>query len=147
VYFLSVMLTVLGKLREILDVELDGRLFQDNNSLDEVEAALGLKARPAAITPHGHAPTRDIIKVGSHPPAISIVLQGNAKTASKTLFFPDGSGSATSYAPLPKISPDMVGYGLNCPSMKNPQDMKCSLDKLTPSYLHEVRRRQPHGPY
>jgi naphtho-gamma-pyrone polyketide synthase len=52
-------LTVLGKLREILDVELDGRLFQDNNSLDEVEAA--------AITPHGHAPTRDIIKVGSHP--------------------------------------------------------------------------------
>jgi naphtho-gamma-pyrone polyketide synthase len=25
--------------------------------------------------------------------------------------------------------------------------MKCSLDELTPSYLHEIRRRQSHGPY
>jgi naphtho-gamma-pyrone polyketide synthase len=143
-------LTVLGKLREVLDIELNGRLFQDNNSLDEVEAALGLKTKPAEATPHLQVqPSRDIIvRVAAHPPATSIVLQGNAKTASKTLFlFPDGSGSATSYAPLPKISPDMVVYGLNCPYMKNPQDMKCSLDELTPSYLHEIRRRQPHGPY
>jgi len=77
-----------------------------------------------------------------------MLLQGNPRTATKTLFlFPDGSGSATSYAPLPKISSDLVVYGLNCPYMKNPEAMTCSLEELTPSYLAEIRRRQPKGPY
>lgn len=38
-------------------------------------------------------------------------------------------------------------YGLNCPYMMTPQNMKCSLEELTPPYLAEIRRRQPHGPY
>lgn len=141
-------LTVLGKLREVLETDLPMSLFQDNNSLNEIEASLGLKPKPAANQRIAQAPITHKIEISSHPPATSILLQGNAKTASKRLFlFPDGSGSATSYAPLPKISSDVVVYGLNCPYMKNPQDMKCSLEELTPSYLAEIRRRQPHGPY
>lgn len=84
----------------------------------------------------------------SVPKASSMLLQGNTKVATKCLFlFPDGSGSATSYAPLPPISSDVVVYGLNCPYMRSPQEMKCSLEELTPPYLAEIRRRQPHGPY
>ena len=162
-------LTVLGKLREVLDMELPGSIFQDNGTLDEVEAALGLKPKSVAAVPSTQVSATDSvtikidspvthtqvsatqflsIKTVSHPPATSILLQGNAKTATKKFFlFPDGSGSATSYAPLPKISSDIVVYGLNCPYMRNPSAMKCSLEDLTPSYLSEIRRRQPHGPY
>lgn len=145
-------LNVLGKLREVLDIELDGSFFQTNGTLDEVQAALGLnsKSKSVAITQERQVieVRSATIKSNSHPPATSIILQGNPKTATKTLFlFPDGSGSATSYAPLPKISPDMVVFGLNCPYQQRPQDMTCSIDDLTPSYIAEIRRRQPHGPY
>lgn len=143
-------ITVLGKLREVLDMEFPGTMFQDNDSLNEVEAALGLKTKPSIVTSTTQAPVvQNTTNTASlHPPTTSILLQGNPKTASKILFlFPDGSGSATSYAPLPKVSSDIVIYGLNCPYMKRPQDMKCSLEDLTPSYLGEVRRRQPRGPY
>ena len=144
-------LTILGKLREVLDVDLPTGLFGDNNTLAEVEAALGLVKKAIVMADTIHSPpmlNKTTPIAISMPPASSIVLQGNAKSASKKLFlFPDGSGSATSYAPLPRISDDVVVYGLNCPYMKTPQDMKCSLEELTPSYLQEVRRRQPHGPY
>lgn len=84
----------------------------------------------------------------SVPKASSMLLQGSTKVATKCLFlFPDGSGSATSYAPLPSISSDVVVYGLNCPYIRSPHEMKCSLEELTPPYLAEIRRRQPHGPY
>ena len=80
--------------------------------------------------------------------ATSIILQGRPWINSKTLFlFPDGAGSATSYANLPKIHSDMALIGLNCPYVRHPQEMTCSLDELMKSYLSEVRRRQPQGPY
>lgn len=143
-------LNVLGKLREVLDLELDSAIFADNDTLNEIQAALGLAPKSATITPLAPAPVAvtTIIKAVSHPPASSILLQGSSKSASKILFlFPDGSGSATSYAPLPKISSDLVVYGLNCPYMRTPELMKCSLEELTPSYVTEIRRRQPAGPY
>lgn len=181
-------LTVLARLREELDLDLPGSLFLERQSLDEVEAFLGLKREPAVmvkeINPSSNSsvsssttkislseaadyqsvpiagakkemisPAVDIqvsqsLGVSSIPKASSMLLQGNAKVATKCLFlFPDGSGSATSYAPLPPISSDVVVYGLNCPYMRTPQEMKCSLEELTPPYIAEIRRRQPHGPY
>jgi len=80
--------------------------------------------------------------------ATSIILQGRPWMSAKTLFLlPDGAGSATSYANLPKIHSDVSVIGLNCPYFRHPQEMTCSLDELIKSYLDEVRRRQPHGPY
>ncbi|KAI9762130.1 MAG: Type I Iterative PKS [Chaenotheca gracillima] len=145
-------LTILGKLREVLGVDLPPDLFAENTSLDAVEAALGIKPKPTAVRPGlpkvVEPVPRQVATIISNPPATSILLQGNPKTASKKLFlFPDGSGSATSYATLPRIASDTCVYGLNCPYMKTPQNLKCSLDELTHPYLAEVRRRQPSGPY
>ena len=181
-------LTVLARLREELDLDLPGSLFLEKHSLDEVEAFLGLKRKPAVlvkeITPSSNSSVSSSITVvslpeaadyqsgpiagankemispavdiqvsrtlgaSSVPKASSMLLQGNCKLATKCLFlFPDGSGSATSYAPLPPISSDVIVYGLNCPYMRSPQEMKCSLEELTPPYIAEIRRRQPHGPY
>ncbi|KAI0877844.1 polyketide synthase [Hypoxylon argillaceum] len=88
---------------------------------------------------------------GGHPvpPATSVVLQGFSKTAKKTLFlFPDGSGSATSYSSIPRLGQDVCVVALNSPFLKTPEDMRlCALDDLVESYLTELRRRQPNGPY
>ncbi|EGE06072.1 malonyl CoA-acyl carrier protein transacylaset [Trichophyton equinum CBS 127.97] len=66
-----------------------------------------------------------------------------------TLFlFPDGSGSAASYAHLPPISSSTRVYGLNCPYLKDSEKLRsCTINSLIPSYVAEIRRRQPHGPY
>ena len=144
-------LTILGKLREEMDSDLPMDFFADNTCMLEVSASLGLKPKVAAAarnTAMELATKMEKVVAASIPPASSILLQGNPKTASKTLFlFPDGSGSATSYAPLPRVDPDVAVFGLNCPYMKNPQNMKCGIEDITPRYLDEVRRRQPTGPY
>ncbi|OXV11267.1 hypothetical protein Egran_00972, partial [Elaphomyces granulatus] len=82
------------------------------------------------------------------PPTTSVVLQGLPKSARQTIFlFPDGCGSATSYAGIPRVSSDTAVVGLNSPYLKNPHEMTSSIDDLINSYLNEVRRRQPSGPY
>lgn len=81
--------------------------------------------------------------------ATSIVLQGSPKTCSRTLFLlPDGSGSATSYASLPRIDKDTCVIALNSPYIKDPSKLShCSLGDLIEGYLNELRRRRPTGPY
>ena len=144
-------LTVLGKLRETLDIDLPSDFFAEHTTMNAIEATLGGKPKAAAVPSRPERISPPVPKKTTSkelPSASSILLQGNPKTARKKLFlFPDGSGSATSYATLPKVDPDVVVYGLNCPYMKKPQDLKCGLGELTVPYLAEIRRRQPHGPY
>lgn len=150
-------LTVLGILRETHDLDLPSDFFIENQTMDDIETALDLKPKTESVPAGLPVSTQSSTNTGmntvtkfkpSHPPATSILLQGNPKTATKTLFlFPDGSGSATSYAAIPAVSSDVCVYGLNCPYMKNPENLKYSLDELTAPYVAEIRRRQPKGPY
>lgn len=145
-------LTVRGRLQEQLTIELPSDLFLGDATLDSVAEALGLVSQPAAAIPSNSSgeEKRPLPQQPSKPipKASSILLQGNPKTARKILFlFPDGSGSATSYAQIPKISKDIAVYGLNCPFMKTPKDLPKDLRLSTSSYLEEIRRRQAVGPY
>lgn len=142
-------LTIMGRLSEALEIEVPSTLFTENDTLDGVEAALGLKSKHhSRKAPSMEKADINSLVIDEPPHSTSILLQGNPKSAAKILWlFPDGSGSATSYATLARISADVVVYGLNCPWMKIPQDMKCGLEGLTAKYLREIRRRQPHGPY
>lgn len=82
------------------------------------------------------------------PAATSVILQGNAKNSQRTLFlFPDGSGSATSYSGIPRVDPQVAVIGLNSPYYRNPEAFRCTIDDLIESYITELRRRQPQGPY
>ena len=100
------------------------------------------------MAPDSAISTRDAIDIDASPHATSVLLQGSSKSATQTLFlFPDGAGSATSYHALANISSSVVVYGLNCPWLKRPQDLKCSLEQYVAKFLIEVRRRQPKGPY
>ncbi|KAL4751925.1 hypothetical protein BDW72DRAFT_192435 [Aspergillus terricola var. indicus] len=81
-------------------------------------------------------------------PATSVILQGIPKTAQKTLFLlPDGSGSATSYVQIPRLAGDTAIVGINCPYVRNPEEMKCTPAAMVSSFCHEITRRQPQGPY
>ena len=169
-------LTISGRIREELDFDIPTSFFVDYPTIDEarmaISALMGTNSRgdatptsytenntpeeidttPSTPNPDGESLTGSIVEVGANEqslrPATSILLSGSAKTASKTLFlFPDGSGSATSYALLPSVSPDVCVYGLNCPFMKSPADYTNGIDGVSTQYLTEIKRRQPHGPY
>lgn len=80
--------------------------------------------------------------------ASSVVLQGSPRNAEKILFlFPDGSGSATSYASLPRIAANVAVIGLNSPFLKKDVEGHCTVDDLVGSYLKEICKRQSTGPY
>ncbi|KAF2838514.1 ketoacyl-synt-domain-containing protein [Patellaria atrata CBS 101060] len=165
-------LTVLGALREKTGIDLPSTFLVTNACIEDIENALGMRPKPkpqvkietkkvhsedktrpqppkspqlAEVNRRLIPVARDLSKL---PPATSVLLQGNAKIATKKFFlFPDGSGSATSYISIPNISPDMAVYGLNCPFMKKPKDFTCGIDGVSALYLAEMRRRQPRGPY
>ena len=98
------------------------------------------------ISPHTFTSTQETRR---HAPASSVTIQGVLKSAEKILFLlPDGSGSAHSYLDIPDVRPKLAIVGLNCPFRGDAAAMRyTSLESVTRSYVTEIRRRQPHGPY
>ena len=81
-------------------------------------------------------------------PATSVILQGVPKTAAKTVFLlPDGSGSASSYVQVPRLKGNLAVVGINSPYVREPENMNCTPSGLINSYVNEITRRQPSGPY
>ena len=160
-------LTILGELREKTGVDLPSTFLTTNATIKEIEEALGMThsvkaapkpaAAPKAASSQKKTDMNEVsarltalnkTDISSYPSATSVLLQGNAKTATKKIFFlPDGSGSATSYVSIHNIGPDTCAYGLNCPFMKNPDQWQCGIEISSLIYLAEIKRRQPKGPY
>ena len=147
---------ILGILREKTGLDLPSSLFLDYPSIESIEAYLSFQ-EPKALIPtkpskrqERTSTTASTLSVSSPflPQAVSILMQGKPNVVEKTLFlFPDGSGSATSYASLPAISPRIAIYGMNCPFMTNPANFNNGIVGVASLYLAEVLRRQPFGPY
>ncbi|EKD13976.1 polyketide synthase [Drepanopeziza brunnea f. sp. 'multigermtubi' MB_m1] len=156
-------LSILGALREKTGLTMNSDLLVSNTSIDMIETSLGLrkaKSQVASLALNPSVlkasvplpmptPKAERFSTASYPPASSILLQGNPRTAQHTLFLlPDGSGSATSYAPIPDIAAsDLIVYGLNCPFMKTPEDFTIGVAAVCQIYMAEIQRRQPKGPY
>ncbi|KAL8729534.1 MAG: hypothetical protein Q9181_004967 [Wetmoreana brouardii] len=147
-------LTILAKLRETTGREFAPDFFFEYPSIEAISNSLSPKPKDTVLKPATEKLMQarplaetEVLALDS-PPATSLLLQGNPKTATKTLFlFPDGSGSATSYSTISKIDSDVAVYGLNCPFMKDPEKFLCGIDGVSALYKAEVRRRQPNGPY
>lgn len=169
-------LSITGRIREELDLDLPTTFFVDHPSVGEASIAIStltgtnMSGNP---TPSSYSKDSSTDETDTLPTmhssnnqnladlimedrgndltlrsATSILLSGNPKTSSKTLFLlPDGSGSATSFSLLPNISPEVCVYALNCPFMKTPADFTNGIDGVSGQYLAEIKRRQPQGPY
>ncbi|KAG6354177.1 hypothetical protein INS49_004781 [Diaporthe citri] len=132
----------------LLSLAITSRLREElGDSLNHLDLNTLFMAYPtvatlkAALVGERRAP--DPLKV---PQATSVILQGSPKKARATLFlFPDGSGSATSYASIPPISPngDICVIAFNCPFLKKEASMfMCPLDALiNQGYFPELHRR------
>ncbi|KAF2096514.1 polyketide synthase PksA [Rhizodiscina lignyota] len=157
-------LTILGALREQTGIDLPSEFLITNNTIEEIENALGMRpkaAEQAKVSSKATKPSKSpqlsqvsrklkpfSKDISGLPNASSILLQGNAKIATKKLFLlPDGSGSAASYMFIPNMSSDLAVYGLNCPYMKEATNWQCGVDGVCAIYIKEIKRRQPEGPY
>ncbi|KAJ5749143.1 uncharacterized protein N7511_010839 [Penicillium nucicola] len=156
-------LTISGRLQELLQVEIPGSMLMELETVQELEEELynvmGLEkpqAKPSVSPSKPQIPSISQVKSipatapgnanSSLPQATSILLSGSPKTAQVILFlFPDGSGSASSYAALaPAVTPSTVAvYGLNCPWRKTATEMtrlKITMSSMVAQYLPEVQR-------
>ncbi|KFY25113.1 hypothetical protein V493_04828 [Pseudogymnoascus sp. VKM F-4281 (FW-2241)] len=159
-------LLILGKLREETELSLPADLFVTCASIKDIERALGVSQRPkpvrmdassfpklssppistetVALKETGH----QVTNITPERFATSVLLQGKTRTATSHLWMvPDGSGSATSYADIPEISPTLAVWGLNSPYMKRSEEFTCGVPGVAAKYIQEVKRRQPVGPY
>ena len=166
-------LSILGVLRETTGMSLPATFLVDNSSIKAIEKTLNIdqvqeikKTQPipkvvdfgtppkkVVRTPEKVVPTPEMAPTSKVPPtperfASSVLLQGSPRTAEKTFWLiPDGSGSATSYIFMPDISRKVAVWGLNSPFMKTPEEYHCGVKGMATKFIHEIKRRQPQGPY
>lgn len=150
-------IVIASRLREELGLELDAEfsLFLNCPTVRHLKTFLGGKGEARAISSDGTfsdegwtGVTASTVEYEPCRPATSVILQGLPKNASKTLFLlPDGSGSAFSYVQLPRVKGDIAIIGLNCPYVRSPEKMLCGPTSLIESFVNEISRRQPGGPY
>lgn len=152
-------LTIIATFEEQTGIILASNLLVECETLENVEQHLieaGVISTKSKVEERGQISSgqshqswqQDVIK--SPPHVTSVILQGSrrANSKSKTLFmFPDGAGSATSYMHIPNIGRDVVVCGLNCPWLREPENMKCTFEQYVAKFIIEIRRRQPEGPY
>lgn len=137
-------LLTLRSLREAMFLD---SLSSSSSVTDSSEGSSAVMVAPGLTTPPSDLEDQDPVDE-CVPPTTSVVLQGNSKKASNILWiFPDGSGLASSYVNMPRIRDDLVVYGMNSPYLKKGIEMNCSWDAMVKSYIAEIRRRQPSGPY
>lgn len=91
------------------------------------------------------AENSDESRIKSSPHATSIFLGGSKATAQTIMIlFPDGSGSAASYANMaPKFPNDVAVYGLNCPWRKTGDELirlGISVSQMVAKHLLEICR-------
>ena len=143
------VLTVLGALREKTGLEVPQTLFADDPSVRDLEERLNTPSQSVVASDISASSSELQMKAcGHHPAPSSILLQGSAKGSTRNLFlFPDGSGSATSYASLPALSSTLAVFGLNSPFLTSPREYTCGLDGVAQLYITEIKGRQAKGPY
>ena len=138
-------LSILGALREKTGLTIPRDAISEDVSMSDLERTLS----PSSAAPSPSKARSKRTSPSSKPQApLSFLLQGCQKSASRNIFlFPDGSGSATSYEKLPKISDDVCVFGLNSPFLRASREYTTSIEGIAAIWVDEIRKRQPQGPY
>jgi acyl carrier protein/pimeloyl-ACP methyl ester carboxylesterase len=128
----------------------------DSPGSDESSGVMAESSADSSVT--GYSSASEVLEVEEQKPALqlveeckstsSVIIQGLPKLARRVLFMlPDGGGSASSYATIPRLATDTAIIGLNCPYARDPENMNCTHTAMIRSFIAEIKRRQPRGPY
>ncbi|KAF3384876.1 Conidial yellow pigment biosynthesis polyketide synthase [Penicillium rolfsii] len=140
-------ITIIGALSEKIGIEIPSGFF-DACSVKELHTSLNqLFGSPRLDSPRDSQAPKEK-RVLSRPIPDFINLQGDSHSTSKTLFlFPDGSGLATAYAKLPRISRNLRVCGLNSPLLRANSSELTDIPTAASEMLQVIRQIQPRGPY
>ena len=147
-------ISILGSLREELEIHLSFNFFLDYPSMSAIKAHFKDKQKlehglplPIPFVTSNPAANHSPLPVHAYLPAVSILLRGSPRAARKTLFFfSDGPGSAKSYALIHGISPHVMAFGLNFPFMTTPHDYTAA-SRLWPRFTSSrCATANPCGP-
>lgn len=165
-------LSIASKMRECFQLDLPYSIFEDFRTIGDLQnhcskfLANGINheeselfsTEPNSTSKNGEAlpvsvvsrDTDDTEKALPQPSQlpISVVLQGTIKPNQQTLFlFPDGSGSAVSYAKFPQLLPGLCVVGLNSPFLGAGRNVSFAVDDLVKHWIVEIRALCKSGPY
>ena len=157
--------SIIGQIKEQLNLDLPPTIFRINKSATEVRSylrehneirsqdALGESSVQFRSIEANHQilDHRQARPIKPRAP-LSIVLQGRPSTTQKTIFLlPDGSGSAMVYSQFPPISESACIVAFNSPFLINYDGTSIlfdtSIEDLCLVWVEEIRRRQPQRPY
>ncbi|CEJ58735.1 hypothetical protein PMG11_07382 [Penicillium brasilianum] len=140
-------ISIAGALSERIGIEIPSGLFDTSsakdlhNSLNQLFGSPEFESQRVIQSPQQGKPQDRSL------PA-SITLQGDSHSTSKTLFlFPDGSGLATAYTKLRRISKDLRICGLNSPLFYEKNSVQTDIPFMASRMVEIVRQVQPRGPY
>ncbi len=157
--------SIIGQIKEQLNLDLPPTVFRTNTSATEVQKYLrehdeirsqnarkGSSVQVRSIETNHRALDNHRARPSKPRAPLSIVLQGRPSTAQKTIFLlPDGSGSAMVYSQFPQISDSTCIVAFNSPFLINYDgtsiSFNTSIEDLCLVWVEEIRRRQPQGPY
>lgn len=138
-------LSILSAIKSQTGHILPSTFLHDHPTLSSIQSAVG---SPSHLLPPQQL-FKALEKAQTMPKASSILLQGSPTSPHPALFLlPDGSGSASSYVPLPSLNFSGPVYALNSPFIDSPEAFTgIPLEKVASLFLAEIRRVQPRGPY
>lgn len=151
--------SIIGQIKEQLNLDLPPTVFRTNTSATEVRNSLGehdgirsQDARRGSSVQVRSTPDNHQARPIKPRAPLSIVLQGRPSTTQKIIFLlPDGSGSAMVYSQFPQISDSACVVAFNSPFLINHDgtsiSFNTSIENLCLVWVEEIRRRQPQGPY
>lgn len=141
-------LSILAAIKAETGRVLSPSFLLDNPTLGAINSALGSGVIHDAL-PQQLSKALETVKTQSSTlKADAVLLQGSPTSRGPHLFLlPDGSGSASSYVNLPKLSFPGAIYGLNSPFVTSPEAFTLPIEEIASLFLSEIRRIQPSGPY
>ncbi|KAL9045233.1 MAG: hypothetical protein Q9214_001694 [Letrouitia sp. 1 TL-2023] len=161
-------LSIASKMRERFQLELPYSIFEDFRTIGDLQnhcskfLANGIsheeseptstskseQAIPVTVVPRDtdDADAKAVPQPSQLP--TSVVIQGTVKPNQQILFlFPDGSGSAISYAKFPQLLPGLCVVGLNSPFLGADRNVSFAIDDLVEHWIAEIRTLCKSGPY
>ena len=134
-------LSILGVFAEKTNTRLPPSFMHDHPRYRDASAFLRSLFRTKPLNPPAS-------ESQGQKPLSHVQLQFASERGLPTLFLlPDGSGSAGSYANIPKLHTELSIIAFNSPFQHTPQDYDIPLEAVARLYVSEVLKLQTQGPY